>query len=49
MVSDQDYVVICTTCRERLEYKMYYAREHKQKYPDHTKYIIVHKSDEDIN
>ena len=32
MVSDEDYIAICTTCRETLEYRMYNAKEHKQKY-----------------
>jgi hypothetical protein len=43
------HVVICDTCRERLEYKDYYSREHRQKYPDHKSYSIILKSDDDIN
>lgn len=43
------HVAICATCKERLEYKKYYAREHLQKYPDHKNYKIVLKEDEKFN
>ncbi len=46
---ESEHVVICVTCRERLEYKEGYSREHIKKYPDHQEYIIVLKSDEHIN
>jgi hypothetical protein len=38
------HVVICDKCEERLEYKDYYSREHRQKYPNHDSYSIVFKS-----
>jgi hypothetical protein len=45
----ESHVVICCDCRARLEYKDNYSREHIQKFPDHKRYKIVLKSDEDIN
>ena len=47
--SKEEHVVICDTCHERLEYKDYYSREHRQKYPDHQQYKIILKEDEPYN
>lgn len=43
------HVVICDTCRERLEYKQHYSREHREKYPNHNSYSIILKSDDHLN
>jgi hypothetical protein len=35
--------VICDTCGEYLEYILYYAQGHLEKYPDHKSYSIKWK------
>lgn len=39
-MSEPKQIVICHTCGETLDYKMYFAQEHLEKYPDHKGYSI---------
>jgi hypothetical protein len=43
-MSEPKQIVICQACGEQLEYKMYWAKEHREKYPDHKQYRLENVS-----
>ena len=35
-----EQIVICDSCGEKLEYKTYWAKEHRKKFPNHKIYTV---------
>ena len=42
-MSESEHILICDTCDERLGYKDYYSKGHRQKHHNHMSYNIVLK------
>jgi hypothetical protein len=39
-MAENNRIIICDSCGEKLEYKDCYAKEHWKKYPMHNSYTI---------